>query len=260
MLKPSPSGGIARRSLSKWAARQAGFLYIYPGSEDVSRPHNSAVAGMVKSINLENPRFGFKIIGLYKDFRDRLNDAADILMKEMNSLSAGVEEVLWNGDGRFTRTMEECPIENDGGASCFKDGGVYLITGGAGGLGLIFAEYMARKAKVNLVLTGRSALGPESQKRIRDIGASGSNAVYMKCDISDPASVRELLSKIRDAYKRIDGVIHCAGVLRDSVINKKTGNRRSSGTKVYGTLVLDEATEDEALDFCDVFPLPRLRM
>ncbi|MGI6668749.1 MAG: SDR family NAD(P)-dependent oxidoreductase [Acetivibrionales bacterium] len=246
---------ICQALFEQRAARQAGFLYIYPGSEDVSRPHNSAVAGMVKSINLENPRFGFKIIGLYKDFRDRLNDAADILMKEMNSLSAGVEEVLWNGDGRFTRTMEECPIENDGGASCFKDGGVYLITGGAGGLGLIFAEYMARKAKVNLVLTGRSALGPESQKRIRDIGASGSNAVYMKCDISDPASVRELLSKIRDAYKRIDGVIHCAGVLRDSlVINKKKPEiEEVLEPKVYGTLVLDEATEDEALDFFVMF-------
>ena len=37
-----------------------------------------------------------------------------------------------------------------------KKNGVYLITGGAGGLGYLFAEYLAKQAEVKLVLTGRS--------------------------------------------------------------------------------------------------------
>ena len=73
-----------------------------------------------------------------------------------------------------------------------RHGGVYLITGGLGGLGLAFAEHITRAFKANLILVGRSELpatermvlapsheqrDPISEKirRIQECEASGGN-------------------------------------------------------------------------------------
>ena len=75
-----------------------------------------------------------------------------------------------------------------------KNGGLYLITGGAGGLGLIFAEYIARHAKASVILTGRSELTPEKEKKLQKIKAAGSDVIYFNADISKGGDVSELMA------------------------------------------------------------------
>ena len=54
-----------------------------------------------------------------------------------------------------------------------KDGskrrGVYLITGGTGGLGLIFARHLVRKGRIKLVLIGRSELSEEAVSNVKEL-------------------------------------------------------------------------------------------
>ena len=44
-----------------------------------------------------------------------------------------------------------------------RDGGVYLITGGLGGIGLGLAEQLTRHCRAKLVLMGRTGLPPAAQ-------------------------------------------------------------------------------------------------
>ena len=52
---------------------------------------------------------------------------------------------------------------NDTKIKKIKPGGVYLITGGTGGLGLVFAEHFAKTENVKLILTKKSDF-PERSK------------------------------------------------------------------------------------------------
>src|SRR5205823_6456033 len=136
-----------------------------------------------------------------------------------------------------------------------REKGVVLITGGAGGLGLMFAEFLAREHKANVVLTGRSALSAAREARLDELRKGGAEVLYLPADVSSAEDLRNLVGEIKSRFGQINGVIHAAGVLRDSLIRNKTPEEMSAvfAPKVYGTLHLDELTKDEDLDFFVTF-------
>ncbi|MEW6379761.1 MAG: type I polyketide synthase, partial [bacterium] len=136
-----------------------------------------------------------------------------------------------------------------------REHGVYVITGGLGGLGLIFARYLARQVRAKLVLAGRSDLGTRGQDKITGLESLGAEVVYVQADIASKEQAQELIAKARQRFGRIHGVIHSAGVVRDALLSKKTPEDMEQvlAPKVYGTLYLDDATRDEQLDFFVLF-------
>lgn len=50
---------------------------------------------------------------------------------------------------------------------------MYIITGGLGGLGRVFAAYLAETAQAQLVLTGRSPLDREKEAKLAALRAHG---------------------------------------------------------------------------------------
>ncbi|WP_230646945.1 SDR family NAD(P)-dependent oxidoreductase, partial [Bradyrhizobium sp. Leaf401] len=130
---------------------------------------------------------------------------------------------------------------------------MYLITGGAGGLGLIFAKEIAERVRsARLVLTGRSALDAEKQRQLEALGAQ---VVYRQLDVADGASVSGLLGWIAQEYGGLHGILHSAGVIQDSFILNKTAAevRAVLSPKVAGVVNLDEASRQHALDFLVLF-------
>jgi len=101
----------------------------------------------------------------------------------------------------------------------WKNGGVYLISGGAGGLGFVFAEAIATGVrKPTLVLVGRSALTTAQAARVSVMQESGCRAIYRQADISIEAEVVALVRAVETEFGRIDGVLHAAGVTRDGFL------------------------------------------
>ena len=138
----------------------------------------------------------------------------------------------------------------------WKEGGVYLITGGAGGLGIIFAQEIATKAKgVTLVLTGRSELSGEKQKQLQELETKGAQVRYRQVDVTDRKAVENLVQGIKEECGGLNGIIHCAGVIRDSYIVKKTKEELDEvlGPKVTGLVNLDGASKNMELDFFILF-------
>src|SRR6185436_17352311 len=71
--------------------------------------------------------------------------------------------VAYRGPHRWIRWAEPTPLAAPNGRSPLRQGGVYLITGGLGGIGLVLAEHLAEAYKARLVLTARSPLPPREQ-------------------------------------------------------------------------------------------------
>ncbi|WP_142316766.1 KR domain-containing protein, partial [Bacillus wiedmannii] len=69
-----------------------------------------------------------------------------------------IDSVIRYEDGkRYVSHWSEVKTFQEDVALPWKDYGVYLITGGIGGLGLLFAKEIVQRTKnVTLILTGRS--------------------------------------------------------------------------------------------------------
>lgn len=155
-----------------------------------------------------------------------------------------------------------------------RDGGVYLITGGLGGLGLELTHFIARTVAANLVLLNRTPL-PEREtwagwlassdpalagmrrkiSQIQALEAQGANVLALVADVSDRAQMQQVMQTIRARFGRLDGVLHAAGVPGAGIVQLKTATAAASvfAPKLYGTLILQELLADQSLDFFLLF-------
>ena len=94
-----------------------------------------------------------------------------------------------------------------------------------------------------------TAAARETRATLEALRARGSTALYIPCDLKDQGDVTMAVSMVRSHFKRIDGVIHAAGVLADKKIAEKTDVQFNSvfDTKVVGLHHLLEATRSDDL-------------
>ncbi len=150
---------------------------------------------------------------------------------------------------------------------------MYWITGGLGGIGLVVAEYLARKVHGRLVLTGRTPLPPASQwdailtqpeevsglqqtiRKLRELESLGSEVLTIAGDVTDRSQMAEALRIVEHRFGGLNGVIHAAGLIEDGPLQIKTRESaaRVLAPKIQGTLVLDDVLRGCKLDFCLLF-------
>ena len=145
-----------------------------------------------------------------------------------------------------------------GGPERLKPRGVYLITGGTGGLGLALAKHLAQFCQARLVLTKKNALPAADESiaaALREIVSCGGTAEVVVCDAADRPAMQNVVAQIRAKHGRIDGAIHAAGILRDGLIQLKTpaGAESVMAPKVAGAAVLYDVLKGFDLDFLVLF-------
>lgn len=126
----------------------------------------------------------------------------------------------------------------------------YLITGGAGGLGLAMARWMLSKGAGSVYLAGRTANPKLPPDLIKDARIHAVSA-----DVADRNDLAQALSKIEAAGKPLRGVVHAAGVLNDGIILKKEWGdfERTLRPKWQGAWNLHALTGSAPLDFMVFF-------
>jgi polyketide synthase PksN len=141
------------------------------------------------------------------------------------------------------------------GKSLVRSEGTYLITGGCGGLGFLFAQHIAKMQPVNLILVGRSAIDQEKQSKMKALEELGSQVLYIEADICDEPCIKEGLDRAREHFGRIHGVIHAAGMEdSQSILEKEIQSfTKVLEAKIKGTLVLDQLLQEDPLDFICYF-------
>jgi|GEM_PF-1210435 len=216
------------------------------------KPFGSTVVGLIKSAAREFSGWTFAQIdiGLFdaQPIGDTLPAVAEALIGEGADPRAA--EVAIREGRRFKRTLYPVPLDAPT-APAFRDGGVYLILGGSGGIGIELARYLAGKVKAKLVLLGRSPLRQELQKSIAQIEAAGGEVLYLQADATDFLSLRRAVAQTKARFGALNGVIHSAVVLQDKAIDNmdETMLRTALASKVAGSMNLYRAVADEPLDF-----------
>jgi amino acid adenylation domain-containing protein len=235
------------------------------GVEDIC-PLKSTILGPVKVIPLEYPNITCRSIDI---LFPEPHSIVDRLVMELAEEST-VQVAAYRGRHRWVQTYEPTAMEaSHEGNMRLKEGGVYLITGGTGGIGLVLAEYLAQSVRAKLVLTGRSFFPPRDRwqewldthekedrisrkiEKVKNLEKSGAEVLVLCADVTDTEQMQQVIHQTNRQFGPINGVIHSAGLADGAVIQLRTREKtdRVLAPKVKGTLVLDRMLEDQKLDF-----------
>ncbi|MEN6081346.1 SDR family NAD(P)-dependent oxidoreductase [Chromobacterium piscinae] len=178
------------------------------------------IGGFSRTLAYENPNIILESIGY--DSADDI-DVAAIACQELTYYNnAPLYEIRYQKAIREAKviTARKKSDKNDG--VLLRKNGTYLITGGAGGLGFIFATYLAKEYQANLILVGRTTFSLSHERKIEELIKLGSHAQYIQSDVGDGESIKKLSAALQLKNIELNGVIHCAGMIDDAFIIKKT--------------------------------------
>ncbi|MES1211721.1 MAG: SDR family oxidoreductase, partial [Acidobacteriota bacterium] len=140
------------------------------------------------------------------------------LLAEMEVPEAELEPaVAYRGRQRWVRTFGPVrvpEVSERGGASRLRPDGAYLITDGAHAVGVALARALAGGgAKVAVVLPADAATEEPWGER---------GIVVLRADLTDPESLAGALTKARNRFGGLDGVLHTAAPFTGGLIQLKT--------------------------------------
>ena len=207
----------------------------------------------------------------------------DQIIAELRWKSSDVA-VAYRGSYRWVQCIEPMRLEARGDelpgqvqrlrqTQKLRQQGVYLITGGLGGIGLALAEDLARRVRARLVLIGRTDLPAGGERnpfwdkprgymvdddvtankirQIKMLEVLGAEVLVIKADVTDLEQMQAVIAQVRERFGELHGVIHAAGTYGGGMIQLKTPQMAASvlAPKVKGTLVLEAVLKDLQPDF-----------
>ncbi len=154
-------------------------------------------------------------------------------------------------------TLKEPPVGDADfpPTSIIKEHGTYLITGGLGGLAMVFARHLAEQYCANLVLCGRSDLDDSRNQKVSELSDLGATVDYFSASVVNESEMRLGVERACQKFGVIDGVFHIAGIENELNVFDKSSDDFNEvySTKVSGALILDEILADQPLDFVAYF-------
>lgn len=244
-------------------------LVLVDGIHDVvgERPRVSAravMAGPIRAAIAECPNLDVRLLDV--DQASCEAEGVEAIVAEA-FVPRPEENIAWRGGYRWQRAFRRMDTRKAEEPSFgLRDGGVYLITGGLGGIGLVVAETIARRVRARLVLLARTPLPPremwpvvcegddlvaEKVRRVMRMEALGAEVMTFAANVADIDSMRSVVADIDAAFGTIHGVFHSAGVAGGGVMLLKTPEQFAEviDPKVAGTLVLDALLGERKMDF-----------
>ncbi len=144
---------------------------------ELTCPEKATVLGPCRVIPQELPQVACRSIDV--DLPDPRSETAVTLARLIVAelLTDQPEPIVaYRGPHRWIASIEPTPLGPDPASNAWREGGIYLITGGLGGFGLAFARHLAEVKKARLVLTGRSPVPPREEWQAW-LGAPSASAV-----------------------------------------------------------------------------------
>lgn len=224
----------------------ANHLHDITGEE--LSPEKTTILGACKVIPQEYPNISCRLV----DILLPTSTSEDILEQLLAELTAELEEsiIAYRNNYRWVQTFEPVTLEPATEDKIrLRQQGVYLITGGMGGIGLVLAEYLAKTVQAKLILLGRSL--PSDNEKIKQLEALGAEALVLAADVTNEEQMHSAIAQSLERFGTIHGVIHTAGVAGAGMIQLKTPEiaERVFAPKVQGTITLNNVLKNINLDF-----------
>jgi NADP-dependent 3-hydroxy acid dehydrogenase YdfG len=211
---------------------------------DTVEPHHAGVHGLVGSVAKEIPLWRIRLLDI--------ESIDNVTAREMLALP-------WDEPGRGLvyrhdawlrqefANMDGIPATEPG----YKRNGVYVVIGGAGGIGQVWTRHLVEHFDADVIWIGRRPLDERVEAKLDAIAAFGKRPLYFAADAGDEAALAAAVTEIGKRFPRIDGVVHSALVLQDRSVRgmDETVFRQSLVAKVDMSVNLEKVFRDHDLDF-----------
>jgi acyl carrier protein/SAM-dependent methyltransferase len=208
--------------------------------DEIPDPAAAAVAAFAKSVGREHP-----------DFRLRVIDA-DAATRAAAMLDRAEEpgEIAFRRGVAFTKHLVETRLPEV--SAPWRQGGTYLIAGGAGGIGVALAAHLVRRAAARVAILGRR---PPDAALTAKIAAIGGEVAYLQADVTDALGLSNAVQDVESRFGAIHGAFHLALAMHDAraVTLDDAAIRAVLAPKAAGTRNLIAALASSRLDFLMLF-------
>jgi acyl transferase domain-containing protein/SAM-dependent methyltransferase len=249
---------LTRRTCGVGGGRPVRLWVVTSGAQSVrdaaecASPAAASLWGFGRTVSLEQPDRWGGLIDL--DSADELPRQAAAVVRELLQPD-GEDQVACRGGERYAARLQPYAPPAPKPES-FSPDACYLITGGLGGLGLVLAQWMARRSARRLILAGRSGVVRDEQRAaLAEIESLGASVRVVQVDIADPDSVAGMFAGIAAEGLPLKGVFHVATVVNRDPVQEMTPESLAAvmRPKVEGAWLLHRHTREMALDFFCLF-------
>jgi len=229
-------------------------------ASDPVAPEKSPMLGLIRTMSHEIPGIRCRHLDLAVDEVER---NAVLIQRELRVIR-GDQETAYRDGRRLVPRLQKVSFRErgEGEAQPFRTGGMYLITGGLGGIGTEIARYLLQRHDARVLLLGRTVL-PERDTWVTHLARGGAIAQrieaylalerhggrisYEPVDVCDEASLRRVVERWTSRWKcGLAGVMHLAGVLQERLLLEETRDSVAATLrpKMVGSWVLQQVVKD----------------
>jgi acyl transferase domain-containing protein/NADPH:quinone reductase-like Zn-dependent oxidoreductase/acyl carrier protein/NADP-dependent 3-hydroxy acid dehydrogenase YdfG len=212
--------------------------------QDHVNAEHASVQGLFGTLAKEYPHWQVRVLDVPHD--------ADLSAIDWNGrpFDRRGDAQAWSNGRWYRQQLLRCELAQET-FSRYREGGVYVVLGGAGGIGVAFSEYLIQQHRAQVIWLGRRAEDDNIRKQRERLGAEGPMPLYLQADATNRAALEVAHHIIKDRYGAVHGVVHAAIVLADrSLAAMEEANFVSAlQVKTLTSEHLFAVFEEEALDF-----------
>ena len=237
------------------------------------KPEKTLAIGPMKVLFKEYLGISTLLINITSTTPNVISNLAIQIIKEVCT-ETDENIISYTGLNRWTQTFEQIKIPNDTHYKLIKDNGVYIITGGSGGIGRVLTKLIAKGVKgATIVWTGRKVFPDrrdwnklienketdtvlkEKIRTIQEVENLGSKVEYYDVEVLDFDKMQQTFDDVEKKFGAINGVVHSAGVAGGGVVSSMNKEKIEPviNPKVHGTLIIRELLKDRDVDFIHLY-------
>lgn len=243
-------------------------------SNEMVCPAKASVLGACQVIPLECSHIHIATLDVTKN----KGNFVDPIIREALRISSysEVKHLAYRNGYRWEKTCEPCtwqPATKSKKKVIFKNKGVYLITGGLGGMGLSIAANLAISTSAHIALISRAVI-PKPEvweawlhentfahphysiiQKLVHLKVQGASISVWSADVASYSQMHAVIQAIEKKWGMIQGVMHAAGIAGGGLIQQRSVDEISSvlRPKIDGAYVLSQLFKTRALDFMVFF-------
>lgn len=223
------------------------FINLVRGSAEVLGdetllPNAGLSLGFTQTIPLEFENIAYSVLDIPYDKVDKYSDGKP-LTHALNLLNEDDEHVSLRGHYLWYKSYERisspCLSERDVSRDvnlleCSNTESVYVITGGAGGIGDLLKDHLLNKKNTRVICLNRSS-GNDTLDPNLILNS-------IKCDVTNLTAMAFITKLIKDSFGHITGVIHAAGMPGSGMLRLLDKNKAidAMSAKVEGALNIEK--------------------
>jgi len=225
---------------------------IHPINSDVISVHQAPLLGLCKTALIEHS--DLKIRQVDFDIDILAETLGQQLLKELLNIDEE-DQVAYRKNIRYIPRLHRKDVKQIEPYPNVNPNGSYLITGGLGGLGLSFAQWLVSHGAKHIVLGGRHSPGEKEKTIIDQLKTQNVTVEIAIIDISNKQAVESLIRQFGQNWPQLKGVLHAAGIIDDGPLLNLDWNRfeKVLAPKLNGGWNLHQATLSKHLDFFVLF-------